>query len=283
MSSSTTPFVADERRGHRARGGVRRRRHLHRDPGVRRRPPAVPRPPDRGVHADDRVRHRPEGRPAGRAPAGRGRRARPRSTSTCRQAGTSDWDLLQRLAADVGFDITVREGKFGFGPPAEATGSTRRGRTASHEPAGPAAGRRPAAVPGGGDLRRTGQGGGGPRLGHRDQAAADRDRSGGDGGRVPPRRRPGPAREDLRGRPVRRDRRAAPHAGRGGHGLEGAGRDRCRVVRRVRGCRPRQPGGAGGRPDHPRQRSAPRSTASTPSPRHGTGSTRPPATPRPSR
>ncbi len=32
------------------------------------------------------------------------------------QAGTSDWDMLQRLAADVGFDITVRDGRFGFGP-----------------------------------------------------------------------------------------------------------------------------------------------------------------------
>ena len=50
------------------------------------------------------------------------------------QAGTNDWDLLQRLAADVGFEITVREGKFGFGPPTEASGAPAAGGPQSKNP-----------------------------------------------------------------------------------------------------------------------------------------------------
>ena len=52
------------------------------------------------------------------------------------QAGTSDWDLLQRLAADVGFEITVREGKFGFGPPTAAVRRPGGRRRREQEPAG---------------------------------------------------------------------------------------------------------------------------------------------------
>jgi phage protein D/phage baseplate assembly protein gpV len=36
------------------------------------------------------------------------------------QAGTNDWDLLDSLARDVGFEISVREGKFNFTPPTAA-------------------------------------------------------------------------------------------------------------------------------------------------------------------
>jgi uncharacterized protein involved in type VI secretion and phage assembly len=43
------------------------------------------------------------------------------------QAGTNDWELLQRLADDVGFEITVRDGKFGFGPPAAAAAAPAAG------------------------------------------------------------------------------------------------------------------------------------------------------------
>ena len=50
------------------------------------------------------------------------------------QAGTSDWELLQRLATDVGFEITVREGKFGFGPPTPAAGAPAAGGPASTNP-----------------------------------------------------------------------------------------------------------------------------------------------------
>jgi phage protein D/phage baseplate assembly protein gpV len=61
-----------------------------------------------------------------------------RSTTTVfehvSQAGTNDWDLLQRLAADVGFDITVREGKFAFGPPTEASGAPAAGGAESRDP-----------------------------------------------------------------------------------------------------------------------------------------------------
>jgi phage protein D/phage baseplate assembly protein gpV len=39
------------------------------------------------------------------------------------QAGTNDWELLDALARDVGYEISVREGKFNFGPPTSASGA----------------------------------------------------------------------------------------------------------------------------------------------------------------
>jgi phage protein D len=45
------------------------------------------------------------------------------------QAGTTDWDLLDSLAKQVGYEITVRDGKFGFGPP--TTASTAPAATAA--------------------------------------------------------------------------------------------------------------------------------------------------------
>jgi phage protein D/phage baseplate assembly protein gpV len=50
------------------------------------------------------------------------------------QAGTSDWDLMQRLAADVGYEVTVREGKFGFGPPTKASGAPAAGGAENKNP-----------------------------------------------------------------------------------------------------------------------------------------------------
>ena len=50
------------------------------------------------------------------------------------QAGTSDWELMQRLAADVGFEVTVREGKFGFAPPASASAAPPPGGAESKNP-----------------------------------------------------------------------------------------------------------------------------------------------------
>ncbi|MCB0896389.1 MAG: VgrG-related protein [Nocardioidaceae bacterium] len=50
------------------------------------------------------------------------------------QAGTSDWDLMQRLAADVGFEVTVREGKFGFAPPTSASGAPPPGGAEAKNP-----------------------------------------------------------------------------------------------------------------------------------------------------
>lgn len=50
------------------------------------------------------------------------------------QVGTSDWALLRDLAADVGFDITVRDGKFGFGPPEKATGAPAAGGAENTDP-----------------------------------------------------------------------------------------------------------------------------------------------------
>lgn len=37
------------------------------------------------------------------------------------QAGTSDWELLDALAADAGYEVSVRDGKFNFGPPETAS------------------------------------------------------------------------------------------------------------------------------------------------------------------
>ena len=129
-STSNAPRAADDRRGHGTPDGVRHRRHVHRDPRVRRGAPPVPGSAYRGLHPDDRLRHRDEGGAARRAcrPA-----TSPATTTVYEhvsQAGTSDWDLLQRLAADVGFEITVREGKFGFGPPDRGERRPGRGRTA---------------------------------------------------------------------------------------------------------------------------------------------------------
>lgn len=39
------------------------------------------------------------------------------------QAGTSDWVLLDGLAKDAGFEISVRDGKFNFAPPVAAAGA----------------------------------------------------------------------------------------------------------------------------------------------------------------
>jgi len=39
------------------------------------------------------------------------------------QAGMSDWELLDGLAADAGYEVSVRDGKFNFGPPATASGA----------------------------------------------------------------------------------------------------------------------------------------------------------------
>jgi phage protein D/phage baseplate assembly protein gpV len=37
------------------------------------------------------------------------------------QAGETDWDLLELLARDTGFEVAVRDGSFSFTPPAQAT------------------------------------------------------------------------------------------------------------------------------------------------------------------
>ena len=36
------------------------------------------------------------------------------------QAGTTDWEFLDQLARDIGYEITVRDGKFSFAPPKSA-------------------------------------------------------------------------------------------------------------------------------------------------------------------
>lgn len=50
------------------------------------------------------------------------------------QVGSSDWTLIRSLAADVGFDITVRDGRFGFGPPEGAGGAPAAGGPENRDP-----------------------------------------------------------------------------------------------------------------------------------------------------
>jgi len=50
------------------------------------------------------------------------------------QVGTSDWTMLRWLAADAGFDITVRDGVFGFGPREKAEQAPAAGGPESPEP-----------------------------------------------------------------------------------------------------------------------------------------------------
>ncbi len=50
------------------------------------------------------------------------------------QGGTSDWELLDSLAKDVGYEITVREGKFDFTKPASAGGAPSAGGASTTNP-----------------------------------------------------------------------------------------------------------------------------------------------------
>ncbi len=142
-------------------------------------------------------------------------------------------------------------------------------------------GRRPAALPLRGHVRGAGQGGRGPRLGHRDQAGADRHR----GPHAPSRAScpdvdPPTARRGVRRRPryVSTD---VPHRTQAEVDTAAAAlaEEVAGVLRRVRGRRPRATPRCGPAPRSPSTASAPPSTASTRSPRRGTGSTRRRATP----
>ena len=277
--------AADHRRGHRAGGGVRRDRHVHRRPRVRPRAPALPRPAHRDLHAGHRVRRGEEGRPAGRAARRHGRRddhgVRPR---------------LARAGSPTGSSST--------GWPARS-GTRWRSRTASSssarpsrrqdapaptsdqaEPAAPAPGHRPACASGPSSprpsrSRRCRSGGGTSRskkalVGTAPAKTSRRSCSG-----------PGVAPPELAktfGDPVYvATRRALPRPVRGRRRGEGARRSRSPA----RPPSSRAPPAATRRSaPAPRSRSttsARRSTASTWSPPRGTATTRPPATPRTSR
>ena len=167
-------------RGHRAGGGVRHRRHVHRHPRATTRrtgcsAAAGPRPTPRS----------PPPTSPPRWPSGRGCTtgdvdvAPAPSSTTCPRRAPPTGSSCSALAAEIGYEIAVRDGKFDFGTPTRRpTARTGGGRTAEREPAGAAARHRPAAVPRRRHLGRAGQGGRGPRLGHRHEAGARRDRAG---------------------------------------------------------------------------------------------------------
>ncbi len=158
------------------------------------------------------------------------------------QAGTTDWELLDSLARDAGYEISVRDGKFELRP--AGCGRWRAGAGSDREPtrwccSSAADLLRFRAVA---DLGRAGQGGGGPRLGHRQQEGADDDGSGEDHVRRPAGRRTRLTWRKMFGDPVYVST-DVPHRTQAEVDARGrsAGRGDRGRFRRVRGRRPRQP------------------------------------------
>ncbi len=50
------------------------------------------------------------------------------------QVNESDWDFLRRLASEVGYELTVLDGKLNFHPPVSSSGAPRSGDLSSQEP-----------------------------------------------------------------------------------------------------------------------------------------------------
>ena len=71
------------------------------------------------------------------------------------QAGQTDWDVLDLLTRDNGFEVAVRDGSFSFAPPATAVHRAQRQRRRRAQPAGAGAGQGPAALPLGAVLGRS--------------------------------------------------------------------------------------------------------------------------------
>ena len=179
VAGSPVARAADRRRDHRPGGGVRQRRDVHRDPRVRPGAPAVPRPAHRELRPDDGLRHRHQGG-AARRPDGRRGDVDQHGVPAREPGRPDDWELLELLSRDNGFEVTVRDGKFSFAAP--TTASRRSGRLRS-EPSP----QDPLVLELGRDLLRfrsvahlgpAGHRGGGPRLGRRHEAGADLDRAG---------------------------------------------------------------------------------------------------------
>ena len=223
-----------------------------------------------------------QGRPAGRA----ARSATVESTThrlrpPVARAGVTDWEFLDGLAREIGYEVAVQDGKFDFRAPEPADGRARADGPTQTEPAGAASWAPTCCGSGRGHLGRAGQGGEvrGWDVAQKKAlvatAPAD-DQTAAAAGHDSP--------ADLAktfGDPVYvATDVAVPHPGRGRRRGEGAGRADRRRVRRVRGRRPRQPEAARRTRRSRSTTSARRSTASTRSPPPGTATTRPPATPR---
>ena len=248
-------------------------RDVHRGPRLRPGAPAVPRPAHRDLHADDRLRHRHQGRPAGRADGRHGRADHAPSTTTCRQGGVTDWEFL-RPAGPRDRLRGRRRGRQVRLPRAEpARDRTGRRRAGQREPAGAAAGHRPAAVPRRASPR--------PSRSRRCRSAAGTSRR---------RRRSSataPAKTTSAELPTRHPADlaktfgdpvyvatdvAVPHPGRGRRARRRRWPSRSPApFAEFEGVARGNPKLRAGTADPDRQRWARRSTASTPSPRRGTG------------
>ncbi len=119
------PGAADHGGGDRAGGGVRQHRDVHRDPRLRPGAPAVPRPAHRDLHPDHRVGRREEGRPACRADR-RHDRIDQHGLRSRSQGGLTDWEFLDGLAREIGYEIAVKDGKFDFRKPQHGAGGPGR-------------------------------------------------------------------------------------------------------------------------------------------------------------
>ncbi len=106
----------DHGRGHRDRGRVRAGRQPGDRPRLRPLASAPPRPADRDLPQRHGLRHRPHGR-AARGVADRHDRRHGPTQEHVSQANTSDWDFLAGRAREIGFEMSVEEGKFSFRRP----------------------------------------------------------------------------------------------------------------------------------------------------------------------
>ena len=180
------------------------------------------------------------------------------------QAGQTDWELLEQLARESGYEMAVRDGHV-------LVHRADHGDRGARPPAGPTP--NPLVLELGTDLLRfrsvltSAQQAGKMEVRGWDVATKQALTA-----TAPARTRsadlPTVTPADLAkafGDPTHVvDRRALPDPGRGGRGGQGAGRRARRRLRRVRGRGPGQPGSPGRRGDHASTGSASRSTASTP-------------------
>ena len=114
------------------------------------------------------------------------------------QGGVTDWEFLDSLAKEIGYEIAVKDGKFDFRKPNKAETAPAGGGTQAENPAGPQARHRPAEVPLPDHRGRAGQGGAGQRLGRRAEEGVRRDLAGQDHQRGAGHHQPGGHRQEVR-------------------------------------------------------------------------------------
>ena len=195
------------------------------------------------------------------------------------QGGVTDWEFLDSLASEIGYEIAVKDGKFDFRKPQKAEAAPEGGKGAAENPLVLRLGtdllRFRSVVTAAEQVKEVQARGWDLAQKKAFVATAPAKTT----SAVLPTITPADIAKKF-GDPVYVATDVAYRTQAEVDGAAAAHRraDR-RRVRRIRGRRPRQPETAGGRGDHDRQRRARRSTASTPSPPRGTATTRSPATP----